>query len=206
MPARRAAIAAPGIARDDRLHAGADERRVGAHQRHRLTLHVRAHERPVGVVVLKERDQRRGDRNELLRRDVHVVDAIARQEHDIAGVTADDEIANQMAAGVDRRVSLGDAIFLLLHRREIGDLLRDLALPDAPVGQLDEAVLVDAREGRERIDQPDVRAFRRFDRADAAIMRRVHVAHLEAGALARETARAKRRKRRLWVISESGFV
>ena len=58
------------VARDRRLHAGAHERRVGADQRHRLALHVRAHQRAVGVVVLKERDQRRGDRDKLLRRHV----------------------------------------------------------------------------------------------------------------------------------------
>ena len=65
-----------GIARHDRLHAGADERRLGADQRHGLALHVRAHQRAVGVVVLEERDERRGDRNELLRRHVHEVDAV----------------------------------------------------------------------------------------------------------------------------------
>ena len=48
--------------------------------------------------------------------------------------------------------------------------------------------------GGERVDQTDIRAFRRLDRADAAVMRRVHVAHLEAGALAGQTARPKRRE------------
>ena len=76
-----------GAARGDRgagvtghhaFHAGADERRLGANQRHRLALHVRAHQRAVGVVVLQERDQRRGHRNELLRRHVHEVDLLAR--------------------------------------------------------------------------------------------------------------------------------
>jgi hypothetical protein len=47
---------------------------------------------------------------------------------------------------------------------------------------------------RQRVDQTDVRAFRRFDRADTAVMRRVHVADFEARALARQTARAKRRE------------
>ena len=65
------------VAGDHAFHAGADERRLGAHQRHRLALHVRAHQRAVGVVVLEERDQRRGDRNQLLRRHVHVVDLVA---------------------------------------------------------------------------------------------------------------------------------
>ncbi len=45
-----------GVAGHAALHAGADQRRLGAHQRHRLALHVRAHERAVGVVVLEERE------------------------------------------------------------------------------------------------------------------------------------------------------
>src|SRR3546814_589618 len=59
---------------------------------------------------------------------------------------------------------------------------------------LDEAVLVDPGIGRERVDQADVRAFRRLDRADAAVVRRVHVAHLEAGALAGQAARPEGRE------------
>ena len=48
-----------GVDRGAVLEPGADERRLGDHQRHRLALHVRAHERAVGVVVLEERDERR---------------------------------------------------------------------------------------------------------------------------------------------------
>src|SRR3546814_5875475 len=59
---------------------------------------------------------------------------------------------------------------------------------------LDEAVLVDPGIGRERVDQADVRAFRRLERADAAVVRRVHVAHLEAGALAGQAARPEGRE------------
>ena len=62
------------------------------------------------------------------------------------------------------------------------------------VRRLDEAVLVHARERRERRDEADVRTFRRLDRADAAVVRGVHVAHLEAGALAREAAGPERRE------------
>jgi len=68
---------------------------VGTHQRHRLALHVRAHQGAVGVVVLEERDQRRGDRDELLGRNVHEVDAVGRQQHGVAGVTADDQVAGE---------------------------------------------------------------------------------------------------------------
>ena len=66
------------------------------------------------------------------------------------------------------------------------------ASADAAVRRLDEAVLVDAREGGQRRDEADVRTFRRLDRADAAVVRRVNVAHLEARALAREAAGSER--------------
>jgi hypothetical protein len=62
------------------------------------------------------------------------------------------------------------------------------------VGRFDEAVLVHPREGGERVDQADVRAFRRLDRAHPAVVGRVHVAHLEARALAGQTARPERRE------------
>src|SRR3546814_12801899 len=59
--------------------------------------------------------------------------------------------------------------------------------------RFDEAVFVDARKGREAVDQADVRAFRRLDRADAAIVGRVNVADLEARAFAGQAARPERR-------------
>ena len=86
-----------GVTGNDAFHAGADERRFGAHQRHGLALHVRAHQRAVGVVVLEERDQRRGHRNELLRRHVHLVDLVGRHQHHFAGVTANDEVVDEAA-------------------------------------------------------------------------------------------------------------
>ena len=61
------------------LHAGADQRRLGLEQRHGLRLHVRAHQRPVGVVVLEERDQGGRDRPDLPA-GVHQVDALGRRQ------------------------------------------------------------------------------------------------------------------------------
>ena len=63
---------------------------------------------------------------------------------------------------------------------------------DLPVRRLDEAELRDRRVRREVADQADVRTFRRLDRAHAAVVRRMDVAHLDRGALAREAARAER--------------
>ena len=52
-----------GIASGHALHSRPDERSLGSQQRHGLALHVRTHERAVGVVVLKERDQTRSHRD-----------------------------------------------------------------------------------------------------------------------------------------------
>ena len=71
---------------------------------------------------------------------------------------------------------------------------RHPAVLDFAVRRLDEAELVDARVRRQRRDQTDVRPFRRFDGADAAVVRWVHVTHFEAGALARQAAGAERRE------------
>ena len=80
------------VARGDVLHAGADIRRRGAQQRHRLALHVRSHQRAVRVVVLEERHQRGGDRDQLLRRDVDEVDLVARRQDEVAGLARVDAV------------------------------------------------------------------------------------------------------------------
>src|SRR4029078_1414192 len=55
----------------------------------------------------------------------------------------------------------------------------------------DEAVLGDLRVARQRAHQADVRALRGLDRAHAAVVGRVHVAHLDRRALAGEAAGAE---------------
>ncbi len=181
------------IAGDGAFHAGADHRRLGAEQRHRLTLHVRSHQRAVGVIVFEERDQRGRDRNELLRRHVHQRDLLTRRHQEFARLARRDQLVDEAAVGVEVGVRLRDRVLRFLHRRQIDNLVGHLAVDDLAIRRLDEAIFVDAREGREAVDQTDVRAFRRFDRTDAAIMGRMNVADLETRALAGQTARPERR-------------
>ncbi len=100
-----------GIDRGPELHAGADVGSLGRQQRHSLALHVRAHQGAVGVVVLEERDERRRDRHELRRVDVHVVDLVGRYRHDLVAAARprQDLVVQELAGlGVERRVRLGD--------------------------------------------------------------------------------------------------
>ena len=176
------------------LEAGADQRRLGDQQRHGLPLHVRAHQCAVGVVVLEERDQRRRDRHDLGRVDVHVVDlrGVHLDGHAVTG--AAQHRRDQLAVLVHLGVGLGDRVQLLLQGVEVLDLLGDLALGDLPVGRLYEAVLRHLGVGAERADQADVRTLGRLDRAHPAVVRRVHVAHLDRRALAGQAAGAERRQ------------
>ena len=181
------------VLRGDALDAGADERLFRTQRRNGLALHVRAHERAVRIVVLEERHQRGGDRDDLRRRDVHVLDPLGRGQHRFAVVARRDQLVDQLAFGVERGARLGDDVLAFLDGRQVVDLVRDLAVGDPAVRRLEEAVLVELRVQRQRVDQADVRAFRRLDRADPAVVRRVHVADFEAGALAGQAARAQGR-------------
>ena len=78
VPAASGRDRSAAVARHGRLHAGAHQRSLGLHQRYRLALHVGAHQSAVGVVVLQEGNQRRRDRHQLFRRNVHEVDLVGR--------------------------------------------------------------------------------------------------------------------------------
>ena len=184
-----------GVNRGVRLHTGSDDRGFRTEERHRLTLHVGAHERAVCVVVLEERNERRCNRHHLARGNVHVVDAFARNGVDLSTLDSNEyALFDQLAVGVDRCTGLRDNVLVLVAGGQVVDLVRDLAGFNATVRGFDEPERVDAREGRERPDQADVRAFRGFDGTHAAVVRRVNVADLNTGALTRQSTRSERRQ------------
>ena len=176
-----------GHALQARAHVGA----LAAEERHALAHHVRAHERAVRVVVLEERDEAGGDRDHLHRRHVHVLDLGGGLVAELGLVAAGHLLLGERPIRVERGVRLGDDVLFLHVGGQVLDRVRHLAALHDAVGRLDEAEAVDLRVEAERGDEADVRAFRRLDRADAAIVRRMHVAHLEAGALAGEAAGAE---------------
>ena len=129
-----------------------------------------------------------------LRDDVLVL--FPRRQVEAVGLELD-ALLLRPAVGVDQLVGLDDVADLVLRvAAGVGDQheVEHLAVLHLAVRRLDEAELVDPRVAAERADQADVRTFRRLDRADAAVVRRVHVAHFEAGALARQPARPEGRE------------
>ena len=181
------------VDRRNALDTGADQRLFRTQHRHGLARHVGAHQRAVRIVVLQERHQRSGHRHDLRRRHVHVLDALGADQDGFAFFTGRHQIAGQPAVLVQRRIGLGDDVLAFFDGRQVVDVHRHLAVDHAAVRRFDETVFVQAGIQGQRVDQADVRTFRRFNRADATVMGHVHVTHFKAGTLARQTTRAKGR-------------
>ena len=108
-----------GVASRDPFHPRADNRRLRTEQGHGLALHVRAHQRAVGVVVFQERNQRRSHGDQLLRADVDVIDFIAADQHEVAGLAGVDEFGNNLALIVELHVGLRDGVLVFFPSRKI---------------------------------------------------------------------------------------
>src|SRR5207249_11905814 len=106
-------------------------------------------------------------------------------------------LVREMAVLGEARVGLRHGVFLFLRGRQPAGFVGHLAALHYAVRRLDEAEVVHARVAGEARDEPDVRALRRLDGAHPAVLAVVHVAHLEAGALARESPRSDRKSTRL---------
>ena len=125
MPLRLQTSDGAGIARRDLLHAGSDQRRCRAQQRHRLALHVGSHQRAVRVVVFEERNQRGSHRYKLLGRNVDVVDFVAVLQDEVAGLAHVHQFVSELAVLVHLHVGLGDEVLVLFPRGQV-ERVRDV--------------------------------------------------------------------------------
>ncbi len=94
-----------------------------------------------------------------------------------------------MSSTINRRIRLRDKKIFFAIAREVINLVRYAALLDLSIRRLDETKLIDARERAHRADQANVRTFRRFDRTNPPVMRRMNIAHFESGAITRKATR-----------------
>jgi hypothetical protein len=126
--------------------------------------------------------------------DTSIRSTFSRGQRVFARLAGVDQVVLELALLVQLRVGLRHGVAHLLGGGHVDTSSVTCPSFHLAVGRFDEAVLVHPREGGERVDQADIRAFRRLDRAHPAVVGRVHVAHLEARALAGQTARPKRRE------------
>ena len=103
-------------------------------------------------------------------------------------------VSPDQPAVLDQGVGRGENRLVLLVGPQPLDLVGQVAVLELLVGRDQEAVFVHAGVDGQAGDQADVRAFRGFDGADAAVVGDVDVADLEAGPLAVQPAGAQGRK------------
>ena len=176
-----------------KLHARADNRRFGHQQRHSLPLHVGAHQCAVSIVVFQEGDHGCSHGNHLSGTYVDVVHLFQRHFDDFSPVAYGYTLMYKAAILVERFICLCDFVKVLLVSGHIHDFFAYAVgfLIHTAVGGFDKAVFVDARIGRQRADQADVRAFRRLNGANTGVMAIMHIANLERRAITVQTARSQ---------------
>ena len=106
-------------------------------------------------------------------------------------MTHGDKVIDETVFVVQGRRSLRNHILSLVDGREVLNVVGDDAFNHFAIRRLEETILVGARISRQRIDQADIRAFRRLDRTNPAVVSRVHVAHFKARALSGQATRAQ---------------
>ena len=180
-----------GVNGNSTFHTGTYQRLISAQGRNRLTLHVRTHQCTVGVIVLKERDQGRTDRNHLLGGNVHIVNLVCAEEAGFAFAAASDQIIGEAAFFGQVGVRLRDNVVTFFDSGEVMNFISHHTVGHFTVRRLKEAILVSLRVHGQGVDKTDVRTFRRFDRTYATVVGRVYVSNFEACALTRQTTRAE---------------
>jgi len=84
-------------------------------------------------------------------------------------------------------IGLGNDFALFHVRIEVLNLIRHAAFLNDAIRRFDEAELVYPRVDGKRIDETDVRTFRRLNRTNTTVVRGMNVANLKTGAFAIQT-------------------
>ena len=169
------------------FHTRTDNRFFRPQARNALTLHVGTHQSAVGVIVFQERNQGSGGRNDLQRRDVHVLDTFRANHHGFTVFTGAHQFLSQATFVIQLGVSLADDVLTFFNSGEVINLIGHLAVNHLTIRRFQEAVFIQASIQSQRVNQTNVRAFRRFNRAQTTVVSRVHVTHFEACAFTGQT-------------------
>ena len=99
-------------------------------------------------------------------------------------MTTGNNVVGKFTVAIQFRVCLGNHILTFLNSRQIVNFIGDASILHLAVWRFHKAILIGAGIQRQRINQTNVGAFWRFNRAHTAIMGGMHIAHLKPCALA----------------------
>ena len=178
------------------FHTGADYRCLRGQQRHRLTLHVGAHQRAVRVIVFQERNQGCRDRYYLFRRYVHIIRPFRTDAQNVVLAAGRNTFAEEVPVIVQGFVGLRHDIFIFFVRSQIFNFIGNafICFVYFAVRRFNKTELIDNRKSGKGTDQTDVGTFRGLNRAHASIMGVVNVTDFIAGPFTGQTAGSQCRK------------
>ena len=107
------------------FHTGSHDRSLGKQKRNRLTLHVGSHERTGRVIVLKERNECRSDREYLSRGYIHIIKEASLVRLGLGSETTGNIMVYEMSVGCQRLVCLSHMIIILLISCHVDNLIGD---------------------------------------------------------------------------------
>ena len=154
----------------DLFHSGAHDGGLRIDEWDRLTLHVRAHQSAVRVVVFQERNHRRGYRNHLLRSHVHILYFIGAHLDEFSPFAGKDHLVRDAAIVVQMHIRLSNNVFLFLGSVHIHIFIAYRTIRHLPVRSFDKTKGIDAAIDSRRHDKADVWPFRSLDGAHAPIV------------------------------------
>ena len=109
----------PAVLRHPPLNPRADHRRLRLQQRHRLPLHIAAHQRPVGVIMLQKRNQRRRHAHNLQRRHIRILHHPRRHLPIVVPFPHLHQILGELVQMVKLGAGLRDTLPFLPIRRQV---------------------------------------------------------------------------------------
>ena len=174
---------------------------------YRLTLHVRAHQGTVSIIIFKEWNHSCTNRYNFFWTNVHIVNLIWCNFQYIMTTTTSNMFSCEVPLCIKRRVCLGNChafFFISGHvyyairyahfNNFIGILAFTIHFFYFTVWCFDEAKFVYLCIVGQGVNQANVWTFWSFNRTHTTIVRMMHVTNFETCTLTRQAARAKGRK------------
>ena len=175
------------------FHTGSDKRPFGLEQRYCLSLHVRAHQRTVCVIVFQERNHRSCNRNDHLRGNIHEVNAVLLHFQNLFPITSRNLMICKVSVFGQRFVCLCNNVIIFYISGHINNFVcyNTSCLVYSPIRSFNKAIFVDSCECCQIRNQTDVRTFWRFNRAHSSVMAIMYVTNFKPCTVSGQTARTQ---------------
>ncbi len=140
----------------------------------------------------------------MLRGYIHEVDFLFVDFEKLAALTHG-YMANKDSLIIYLAIGLGDNFTLFLVGIQIADFIGHATFFYYAIRSLDKTEFIDTSEGRQRVDQSNIRTFRRFDRTDTSVVRWMNISHFKSSSFSVQAPRTQSRqttlmsKLRQWV-------